>query len=299
MKTAYDDSLSTAAEATIMKANQPSRLYLDSSTRTNIFTDKKPADYQLSRALNAQLATLGIVSSEVYPMTLSDRTSDCIFDLDSIVYKPTGARVARAAIPNTFSTFDSNTNKLNLVTSVGAYAIPLPTDIRYTDYTTLKNEINAVLAVEAAANTDLAGISFDIDENIGKLVVTNGSAGNIALYPANTNLGFIHPHFVTAGATDTGLGIVLLNPYRSLYIRADFTSMGSISSLNATDILAEIPVGDVEYGANIIYEPQSDDPIGIADAFVTRVRMAITDFEGNLVDLKSRDWSAEIAISYD
>lgn len=299
MKTVYDDAISSATEEAILKANQPTRLYLDSSTRTNLFTDKTAADYALSAALNTQLATLGISSSEVYPMTLSDRTSDCIFDLDQIVYKPTGARISRAVIPNTFSTFDSTTNKLNIVTTVGAYSIPLPTDIRYSNYTTLRNEINAVLAVEAAANTDLAGITFDIDENIGKLVVTNGSAGNIALHPANTNLGFIHPHFIAAGATDTALGIVLLNPYRSLYFRADFTSMGTISSLNSTDILAEVPVGDVAYGDNIIYEPQADDPIGIADAFVTRVHIGVTDFQGNLVDLKSRDWSAEIAFSYD
>jgi hypothetical protein len=305
MPDVYDDTISMETEKKMMQNQQPARLFLDSSSRNNLYAEKTQTDYALSAALNTQLATFGVSTNEVYKMVLDDSTSDAVFDLDSGIYRPTGARLIRAVIPNTFSTFTPLTNQFNVINNRAniQYTIRLPIDRRYVTYTQLKNELNALIQAEALlipVSADLAGITLDIDENIGRLVVQNGTPNNIAIYPPNINLGFQHPHVIAAGAQDTALGVVLLNPYRSLFLRCEFTNIRTASTNNAGDLLAEIPVpANIGFGDNIVFEPQSGDPIPIDENLLTRIRLTLTDFSGNRVNLKSRNWSSEIEFSYD
>ena len=305
MPEAYDNAISMQTEKKMMQNAQPARLFLDSSSRNNLYAEKTQADYALSAALNTQLAAFGVSTNEVYKMELDESTSDAIFDLDSGIYRPTGAKLIRAVIPNTFSTFTPLTNQFNVINARAnvQYTIRLPSDRRYVTYTQLKNELNALIQAEALqipVAADLAGITLDIDENIGRLVVQNGTPNNIAIYPTNINLGFQHPHVIAAGVEATALGVVLLNPYRSLFVRCEFTNMRTTSTNNSGDVLAEIPIpSGVAFGDNIIFEPQSGDPIPIDENLLTRIRLTLTDFEGNVVNLKSRNWSGEIEFSYD
>ena len=297
----------TTLEDRLMRVQQPTRLFLDSRTRTNAFQQITQADITTSNLINVALQGFGIVTNQLYDTDASDHSSQCVYQLDTVIFKPLGVRVLTAVIPNTFSTFKEDNKILTIATDRAnfQYGLTLPTDIRYASYTVLKDELNQLLTAAAGtgpsdAFTDLNGITFDADDNIGRLVVTNGTAHDIALLQ-NTNLGLTYPLVIAAGATATAGSIMLLNPYRSLFIRANFTGLGTLSSVSSGDILAEVPVNTgITFGDNIVYEANSAAPIiPVTMDTVSEVEILLTDFDGKLIDLKGKQWTLELGFVYD
>ena len=248
----------------------------------------------MSRIINQETIQI-FLNSKTANKYLGGFTSNCVFNLPLIVL-PRNAKillsVQSASIPYSFYNVDYFNNKLVYSVNGGSdITITIPQGNYST--TSLKNYLSSVLTGFSITYSSLNN-TFSFTHSTSNFVFKNSST-------CMEILGFDETDDYTSTAKVlTSVNSINLFTIRNIYIASNNLSLNNInnSTPNLCNILASIPLTS---GANsvITYSNTNNVKTGVNDVKnFTLLQVALTDQDGDILDLNGCHWSLTLQIDY-
>ena len=248
----------------------------------------------MSRIINQETIQI-FLNSKTANKYLGGFTSNCVFNLPMIVL-PRNAKillsVQSASIPYSFYNVDYFNNKLVYSVNGGSDIIITIPQGNYST-TSLKNYLSSVLTGFSITYSSLNN-TFSFTHSTSNFVFKNSST-------CMEILGFDETDdYISTAKVLTSVNSINLFTIRNIYIASNNLSLNNInnSTPNLCNILASIPLTS---GANsvITYSNTNNVKTGVNDVKnFTLLQVALTDQDGDILDLNGCHWSLTLQIDY-
>lgn len=198
-------------------------------------------------------------------------------------------RVITAIFPNTIYQINSTNNVVGFTEDDGlggTTALTATLNEGTYSQTEFLTEIKTRMDAASAASGNSYTYTFSVSGTTGKMTITSSSnTFRMDLSSSDVVTGFSGTSSYANSLT--GDNTINLNPIDTCFIRGFGTNVFNSRANNSDTIVAIIPLGEYSFGSYVHFEPTN--PMVIDAPNSAQIYVALTDEEGNILNLNSTD----------